>query len=393
MVGYHLIVKFGEDVLPLTPSVLQELTIIQDMNKFLPEFRMKIVDSTGVLTHVSPFDKNMSSVYIELAEDTESDYKNRFNFAVYNRKPSSPITSIQGTYEIDGLLDVPGLFSPDRIRCLTGNISTNLETIAEDELAISNMEVSTSLAYAKNIVQPRWSNIQLLRYLKENLIGKTSEYGFKCFVKCYLGKTYFVFKSLPEFVTTQAVYKFMLNDVVYEDRLPILSYYIYDYYKIHEIFASKKQSYGYFSYGTSEFISGEEDVQDYESLSDYYLIDENDSEGSNCITNTGRSNDFTSNFAGHVKGSFGNRLMNLVKMWITTNGLPNVVPGNIVQVFFPHGIDTESVYSFQYSGYWMVERVVHSMGSTFLTKLLLTRNGLDTDKSCTLVKSSKRKTV
>ena len=42
MIGnYHLIVKFGGIVLPLSTSILRELTIIQDLNKLLPEFRFR----------------------------------------------------------------------------------------------------------------------------------------------------------------------------------------------------------------------------------------------------------------------------------------------------------------------------------------------------------------
>lgn len=81
MIGnYHLIVKFGDDVVPLSTSVLRELTIVQDMNKFLPEFRLRIDDTTGALTHIAPFDRNMSSVYMELAINSDTDDKNAFNF-------------------------------------------------------------------------------------------------------------------------------------------------------------------------------------------------------------------------------------------------------------------------------------------------------------------------
>jgi len=80
-------------------------------------------------------------------------------------------------------------------------------------------------------------------------------------------------------------------------------------------------------------------------------------------------------------------------MWITTIGLSNMTPGKVVQVFFPHGADAGNLYSYQYSGYWLVERVVHNIGDTFMTKLLLTRNGLDTDKETTLLKSTNKRGV
>jgi len=204
-------------------------------------------------------------------------------------------------------------------------------------------------------------------------------------------KPVFVFKSLTEMVKDPVSYKFILKDKPYEDRRAIFSFYIYDNYKIYEVFASKKQSYSYFDFDTSVFTEGEHDAQDFPSLTDYLLIDENDSEDSNTITNTGRSNDFTSNFAGKVKGNYYNRLTDLVNMWIVVEGLPNATPGQVIEIFFPQGISADALYSYQYSGFWLIQKVVHNIGEGFMTKLLLTRQGLDTDKKTTLVKATKRR--
>jgi hypothetical protein len=268
-----------------------------------------------------------------------------------------------------------------------------LEGIALEELGATSSEISDSLSYVKKLIQPKWSNVQFLRHLKENIIGKRDEYGFKCFMKCYRMKPILVFKSLFEMVQQSISYSFIVSPTEYQDWLPIFSYSIFDYYKMHEVFASKKQSYSYFDYDTSTFIQAEESAQDYISLSDYWLIDNNDREGSNTLLETGRSNEFTSNFKGAVKSSYSNRLMNLVKMWITTRGLPNIVPGQVIRVFFPQGITGGNMYSYQYSGYWLVEKVIHNIGDAFYTKLLLTRNGLDTDKETTLLKADKKKAL
>ena len=121
------------------------------------------------------------------------------------------------------------------------------------------------------------------------------------------------------------------------------------------------------------------------------MIDKSDPLDNNQKNDTGRGNAFTTDFMGPIKSSYGNRLINLVKMWITTQGLPNAVPGQTVQVFFPHGATGEDLYSYQYSGYWLVERVVHNFGDAFITKLLLTRHGLDTDKETSLLPAIKKK--
>lgn len=391
MIGnYHLIVKFGENIVPLTTSVLRELTITQDMNKFLPEFRLRIDDAAGAVTHVAPFDRNMSSVYIELALNSDTDDKNAFNFLVYAREPGSSQSTPATTYDVIGLLDVAGLFSPDRSRGLAGRIKTSLGTIAS-EIGVDSTEISTVLDYDKTLVQPTWTNAQFLNYLKENLIGQSGEYGFKCFIKNSQFKKIFTFRSLPEMIGDDISYKFILNDTPYQDQRPIFEYYIFDNYKLYGIFGTREQDASYFDYANSRYVRYTESVQNYLSLSDFYMIDKSDSTDNNELNDTGRSTDFTADFKGKVKSEYGTRLISLVQMWITTQGIPNAVPGQTVQIFFPHGAESDSLYSYQYSGYWLIERVVHNLGDAFLTKLLLTRHGLDTDKATSLLTATKKK--
>ena len=394
MIGnYHLIVKFGGVVLPLTRSVLRELTIVQDLNKFLPEFRLRFDDNTGAVTHVAPFDKNMSSVEIELAENADTDDKNIFNFSVYIREPKARQSTPTSEYDVTGFLDIKKLFAPDYSRGFSGSIKTSLETIAA-ELDIDSTDVDISLDYDKTLLQPTWNNAQVLNYLQDNLIGVNGEYGYKCYVKNYKNKKIFMCKSLSKMITDPISYKFILNDIPYEDQLPIFEYYIYDYYKLYGIFGVRTQAYGYFDYDNSVYVSATENVADYTSLADFFMIDKGDTTDSNQNNNTGRTNDFTSDFVGRIKSSYGNRLISLAKMWITTKGLPNAVPGQIVQVFFPQGTTGDDLYSYQYSGDWLIERVVHNCGDVFLTKLLLTRHGLDTDKKTSLLPAThRRKTV
>jgi len=393
--SYYLRVKFGDKDVPVNPSNLKELTIIQDINKFLPEFRLQLVDTTGALTHTFPFDINMSKIYIEFSPDLEHETQNALTFAVYQREPYADESTPSGRYEVVGLLDIEGLLNPQYSRGFSGTVKSIIESIAtelrvgEDE-KIEEIEVSAALSATKSLVQPQWNNAQFLKYLKENLEGIAGEYGYKCFIKAYKTKLTFVFKSYSEMIGGTPSYKFILADTPYEDRLPILNYSIFDNYKIYTTLAGKEQGFAYFNYATSEFVTGTEAVQDYTSLSDFWLLDQNDSVANNSLNATGRSNDFTSDFGGYVKSSYSNRLMGLVQMWITTYGTANICPGQMIEIFFPYGIEGDELYSYQYSGYWLIERVVHNFGDHYLTRLLLTRNGLDTDKATTLLKATKQ---
>ena len=392
MIGnYHLLLKFGEQIIPLSTSMLRELTIVQDYNKFLPEIRLRIDDATGAFTHIAPFDRNISSVYVEFAQNQSTGDRNSLRFLVYIREPSSTQSTPSSEYDITGLLDMQKILTPSYTRGFSGSVKSTLEGIALNDFGVSQTDVSVSTDYVLNLIQPQQTNAQFLNYLKDNLIGQNGEYGYKSFIKSYKGKTSFVFRSIPEMIQDQVAYKFILNDTPYEDTYPILEHFIYDNYKLYGLFGAKEQNYSYYNYFTGEYVKTSDTVQNFVSLSDYYLIDQSDATDSNDIHSTGRSNDFTLDFKGRVKSNYGNRLVGLTKMWITTMGIPNISPGQTVQLFFPHGAIGKNLYSYQYSGFWLIERVVHNFGDAFLTKLLLTRNGLDTDKGTTLLKAEKRK--
>ena len=56
-----------------------------------------------------------------------------------------------------------------------------------------------------------------------------------------------------------------------------------------------------------------------------------------------------------------------------------------IEIFFPQGAAVGELYSYQYQGYWLVEKVVHNMGDMFYTKLLLSRHGVDSSKPTSLI--------
>jgi len=391
MSHYYLLLKFGDQVIPVSPATLRELTIVQDYNKFIPEIRLRIDDATGAFTHIAPFDSTMSSVYVEFALSQDNPDINAMTFTVYVREPSSYQSTPASEYDITGLMAVDQLLSPDFVRGFSGSIQSNLEDIATDELGVDQTNVSVALDYNLNLIQPSQTNAQFMNYLKDNLIGSNNEYGYKMFITSNKQKKTFICRSVGEMINDPITYKFSLSDVAYEDVNPVFEYYIFDNYKLYGSFGAKQQKYSYFNFVTGSYVEAFDNAQNYTSLSDFFLIDQGDSDDSNEINTNGRSNDFTPNFLGRVKSNYGNRLVGLTKMWITTQGLPNIAPGQTIQMFFPHGASGDNIYSYQYSGFWLVERVVHNMGDVFLTKLLLTRHGLDTDKGTTLIPATMKK--
>lgn len=252
-------------------------------------------------------------------------------------------------------------------------------------------EISPTFDYTKLIVQPQWSNGDLLNYLKDNLVTSDNDAGIFCFIKRYGNKSYLVFKTLRDLVSVHADYNLIVNPGPIEDYIEVYKYSINDNYKMFGLFGSKKQAYGYYDYANSEYVKSEISCQGMKSLSGYFLVDQNDSEDSDRIVDTGTSNDFTGDFMGRVKSSYFNRLSNLLSMWVLIPGDIRIVPGITMKVLF--GTSAENIASHLYSGYWLVKRVVHNFGEKFSTRLLLIRNGIDTDARTTLLLADDKKRV
>lgn len=383
--NYFLKVDFGvgdgKQNVNIDAQNMEEFTIVQDMYKFLPEVRIQLKDPQGILTHLIPFDKFMSSISVQLGRSLkgQDEWLNDFDFSVFRRMPYGEFGP-GATYDVRGLLDMEGLYLPQYCRTFNQSVMTTLTQIAIDELKCDEVEISPSLDYPMKLLQPSWSNIEFLNELKEDLIGRADEGAFCIFIKRYKGKSILVCKTLEDLYKGNVIYKFIINDEPVQDFFPVLDYEIIDNYKFLGIFGAKAQKYSYFDYYGSQFVNSEVTVGDYYSLTDFFLIDGGDSLDSTPYQDIGRNNELTRDFHNFVKAKYYSRLNNLVKMWIYTWGLSNIVPGDIVKVLFAQGKESGNLQGYQFSGYWLVERVVHMLGDTHRMRLLLTRNGVDTDK-------------
>lgn len=395
---YQLRLLFGDEDIALTPHTVEEFSITLDINRFLPAFRLRMLDSQGLFVHLSPLDHSISKISVEIRRGIASEEQyNRFDFDVYKRTPDPD------TYDIQGLLSIDGLFSPERCRGFSGNIKSNLETIASDDLGIENTDVSILLDYDKKLVQPSWTNAQFLNYLKNNISGENGETCWYTFIKnIFISDNskapIFVFKCYNEFTNEKPKYNFMIGGqaILKNNRgkttsyYPVFDYDILDNYKVIGIYGNQTKTYSYFNYSTSQFVNNSVSLNEYFSLSEFLLIDKDDPDNSVDIS-TGRSNDFTEDFAEKATGQHYRRTTDLVKMWITVWGLESIAPGDIVKLKIALPSNPDFELNYQYQGYWMVERVVHMFGMGYTMRLLLTRGGIDTLYNTSLVPAIKRK--
>ena len=90
-----------------------------------------------------------------------------------------------------------------------------------------------------------------------------------------------------------------------------------------------------------------------------------------------------------IKNGLYKKLINLVRIRVTTFGKVNAVPGELVQFYFAQPIDPEHQEDKQYQGVWMIEKVRHSIGDTLMTTFILVRNGVDTSLSNNLLEPTR----
>ena len=378
--NYYLNVSFGDVMINVSPQMVEEVSITMDVDRLLPTFKISVKDPTGLLSEVVPYDKNSNNVIMEFSRDKNLGNTSTMKFVVKRRKPDS-----DKMYAIEGVLDVKALLTQLYRRSYTGNLKNNLELMAKNDLEIANTEIGQSLNYDKTIIQTRWTDAKLFNHLVDNVEGKNGESCYFCFVKNRIDKQVLVFKSLDEILSSEVKFKFMVAPKQYEDFYPVIYYKVYDNSQLVSDLGAKSQTFGYFDYETGEFVDDSVVIDDCPSIAERFLIDKDNTNNSVYMSKLGRSNAFTSNFRGKCKGSFNRRINNFINMWISTWGIENISPGDIIKLQFSESMIRGRLFLYQHSGLWMVKRVVHVFGNSYMTNLLLTRAGIDTDVETTLL--------
>jgi len=388
---YHLDVLIGKDRLPLEAQHIREFYIVLDIDKFLPSVRMKLMDTSKVLSNIVPFDTDGSTLTVRLSNDSVPENATEFIFKLYRKFPNS-----NDIYDVAGLLDVPKLFSPSNVKGYSGSVRDTLESIAINDLKLDETDISPSLSLSKDLLQPSISTGEFLTGLKSSLVGNLDTSGYFCYIQCNGKKKKFVFKSIAEFYSAKIKYSFINTfDPSYDStsgktKFPILEYKAYDNYKILGISGTRQVDYSYFDTVTGKYIykslkvqNNTDPLDDYFSLTPYFSINIDDSTDNINIPHAGRNTDYALDCKGCAKNILHKKINNLSKFWLTSLGLEDIYPGDIVTVQF---LDVPSALtSHQYNGFWMVERVVHLIGRQFNTRLLLTRNGVNTSEASSLM--------
>jgi hypothetical protein len=238
-------------------------------------------------------------------------------------------------------------------------------------------------------VQANWSNAQFLQQIAENVSSADQDSNYRCWVSVENSiQNTLNFQSYSDLLNEGIKYVFSFGDESYpldtnNPVYPVYNYEIVDNYKYLQILGTQQQSGVYFNYATSQWVNPVIPLQDIESLTPYFMVDSNDPVIDQQYTYTGMSNSLTPDFYGKINSVYETRLNNLVKIWITTWGNFEIRPGDLIQLEVPS--DPSNSLNYQYSGYWLVERIVLSFDDTLRMKLLLTRSGVTTTAKTTLI--------
>ncbi len=367
---FYVNIIFGESEISIPNENISELSITTDINKIVPSAKLSFEDSTGSFGHLSPFDNNMNKMTIELSRGNIAEPELSYRFSVYRR-----FITNDNTYTVIGLLDINDLFVDLDPFCYSGNLIESLETIASKYLNISTSEIGSSLDYDKKIINPGWSITNFINYLKATLIGKASEASYFG----YVNKDKFVFKSLNELVIANATKKYIVNEKSFHDYSAAFEYNIFD----NSMLLSKFNTYGkknfYFDFDAGEVAEKTSDITSFPSMCQFNLVTKDRQILDTKYINRGRSNDYETDFSGRLNNSIYSANVNLIKKWLTINGDISISAGDTVEVVFGQAFAGGELDRYQHQGYWLVERIIHIIGRTFNTRLLLTRNGINTD--------------
>jgi hypothetical protein len=180
-------------------------------------------------------------------------------------------------------------------------------------------------------------------------------------------------------------HRFVYNDRPSVDYNAAYNLEVVDNYTLLKNLGTANFQYSYFDYLTGSYVSAVTSIDDVDfvSLSEHLLVNKDDTDLGIKVDDIGRTNE-VEDTEGWLKGRYYKRLNALVSIWIDVDGNSIVFPGDLLSLVFAGSALGDNIFTYQFSGYWLVKRVIQSFTDIHRTKLLLVRPGVDTDKNTTL---------
>ena len=408
---YFMEFKIGDSVIPITIDSLNYMDVFEGIDRFLPTINLSFDDNSGVLTHMMLSD-TLNTLTVTFADDVYSDKIRSIEFDIL-RKNSTTDQGAQSVIELSGTMRVTNLFSPNKKRGWASKSAKNVLGIIANEIGVFSINIDPKVDVVGDFAQHNLTNAEYLDCLRGDLSGRSGGSGFYIFFDCpseileqgtYVGE--YIEKSLGAYsprINVVSIETMLANKVkyifvssekdVYDDKTheyPIFNFEPVDDGNLLSHAGVKEKSYSYFDFINGERVSSTIAINDrdtFVSLSDYIMTTD---------VSTSVSDDFLGRNSGSVESNgvlndYLKRVNDCVGVWLTTRGITDIYCGDIIQVVYIQGMADDELYSYIYSGYWLVTRVIHHFDSRYVTKLLLKRPGFDTDTETSFLKSTNRK--
>lgn len=393
--NYNLRLSFGDTEVAITPEMLQRFEINFYLSKFLPVLYAELRDPIGFLTHLTPHDSRFNTITVSFSNRRDVTNPIDLKFKIFRRRPES-VVEVSSVVHFEAFLDVKNLFSPNYERGWTDSTVSEIIGDIVNDLGVEVIRPMLGMSDIFSIVQPNWTNAQFLSYLCSRVKSGVGDFGFFAYVDIPMfTTTRFNFVSIVSLLKQKAKYTFVHSTETQTPDLPIYSYEIVDNFDLIANMGLSKQTYGYFNWPTGEYLNRDIELSEvtFDSLSQYIGYDSTDNIDGLSQNYIGRTNPLVSDYDTVARGNYYKKINSISKMWISTDGNPAINPGDVVKVIFKESNKDKnsSIFSYQYSGFWLVEHIKHHFGSTFITRVLLTRPGFDTDKETTFTRAPRVK--
>jgi len=402
---YTLRLQFGKQDIELTPSALRVVEVVEYLDKLLPSISITLNDSMGVLTHFMALDSRYNTITLMFSNpalETDGVPKQKWmTFRIW-RKNAESVTQMGNYVTFNGLLDVKNAISP---RYQKGWEKKTISSIIQDvalEMGIDRARVKTDTGLNKtiSIVQPNWSNVVFLRYLEERMVS-ASGVGFFCWIdspagevpsETSAGKPRLNFKTMSQMVqygTAKKTFKFGKSPD--PELLPIFTFEPVDNFELINTLGIEEDEYNYYDYENGKFVTEKLKITDegMPILSEYISYDKSIGTKGLQSGTSERTTDLIQAYDQKTfrKGFYYKRINALNRIWINTMGVTDVNCGDVIKLVCS---DDVKMVDYQYTGFWLIQRIIHHIsGNIYLTRMLLTRPGLDsTDPGCTLMKAN-----
>lgn len=405
---FYLRLSIGGDTVDINTEVLHSLTVIEYLDSMVPTLHMRIEDPAGALGAIILNDEVSGIMEIEFSAVLNPRDMKHYKFRIFRRKFAT--TEIgQGVVDLSGWLYVDNLFSPKKSRGSGLSVKGMVGVVANDT-GVYRLKVSDGCEEAVALPQPNMTNFEYLETLRNRSKGTNGEVGFYVFYDCpptvksaeeNSTQDYIIridgaysprlnFMSVVDYTRNPSRYKFVDYNVYLagtgsDTDLPRVAFELADKGRMEEVYGVKSFDYAYFDFVTGSRVDGSIDSSDsrFLSLTDYIACPET-STGMLALPEGGASTTMVE----QAEGTYFRRANSVITAWLTTRGLVDIACGDIVEVVFTNVSESDAMFDFSCNGFWMVSRVIHDFSTTYMTRLLLVRPGLDTGMKTSLIKAT-----